>query len=537
MRLGGIGTKVIRLLLCLILVMTVSVIINEKVYAYTPQSQGAYTFGVDKFQPDYAVGYIYITNSSWQNFRTESNYCSAFPGRLQIVVENWYRAGKYCIDHYNSAVYNGEYYDIREYVWIQDGESDDGNAIIWVGDGGCGARGGSGDFSLIRELHFYKSGTLQQSNPQEVEFKGIMQLIDCDTDEGWTINNVNKAYLSQNTYVVKTDTNTWKGTYEPDYEPDSYRKNIWIEAYGNPQRPLTIIYWPNPEHYSGINFEGSSVSGKITYDPNGGSGSRVDQIVAYGYQTQIKGQIYNRDGFIFTGWNTDPNGYGTQYNPDGWYTFNSQVTLYAQWKQLYQVTYYPNGGNGNPYQQAKFNSGDWIQLSQNLFWRDGYRFKGWNTDPNGWGTGYSEYQWTQFWGNVNLYAQWEQLYRITYDPNGASGQAYTSGYFQAGSWMTIDQNRFQRPGYRFMGWNTDRNRNGTSYSPGGSYQFWNNITLYAQWEPLYKLTVNPNGGVYTDRSTGQQFSYSSIWELIQNEKKQINDSNRAGYSFRGYEFN
>jgi len=57
-----------------------------------------------------------------------------------------------------------------------------------------------------------------------------------------------------------------------------------------------------------------------------------------------------------------------------------------------------------------------------------------------------------------------------------------------------------------MGWNTDRNGQGTSYAPGKSYVFWGNITLYAQWEPLYKLTVDPNDGTYTDSSTGQSYS-------------------------------
>lgn len=88
-----------------------------------------------------------------------------------------------------------------------------------------------------------------------------------------------------------------------------------------------------------------------------------------------------------------------------------------------------------------------------------------------------------------------------------------------------------------MGWNTDRNGQGTSYTPGQSYVFWGNITLYAQWEPLYKLTVDPNGGTYTDSSTGHSYSQPSNWELIEDETKRINDSLRSGYNFSGYQFN
>lgn len=311
----------------------------------------------------------------------------------------------------------------------------------------------------MREFHFYKSGTLNQSNPIEVDFKGIMQLTDLDLGEGYTINNVYKAFLWRDTSVVYSGNNTWKGTYEGN---DLERQSLWVEVSQTPQNPLRLQYWAYMQHSGHINYGGTVVTGTLTYKPNGAPGNDIQQVISLGYDTIIANNSYQWTDHEFLGWNTSANGSGTWVYPGDKKVFNSQQTLYAQWRSLYQITYYPNGGNGNPYKQSKFNSGDWLQVSQNLFWRDGYKFVGWNTNPGGGGTQYSEYQQAQFWGDTNL---------------------------------------------------------------------------YAQWEPLYKLTVDPNDGTYTDSSTGQSYSQPSTWELIENETKRINDSFRPGYNFRGYQFN
>lgn len=498
---------------------------------YLPSQQNAYVFGDDSFDVEYQLGYVNITNSTkgpsqliWAKedvawYLPKTNYL------FQNRSKDW---GVY-IDHYNQAKYKDEYLDVREYVWVN---KDTG--IVHGQTGAVAAQSGATDNWVMREFHFYKSGTLNQSNPIEVDFKGIMQLTDLDLGEGYTINNVYKAFLWRDTSVVYSGNNTWKGTYEGN---DLERQSLWVEVSQTPQNPLRLQYWAYMQHSGHINYGGTVVTGTLTYKPNGAPGNDIQQVISLGYDTVIANNSYQWTDHEFLGWNTSANGSGTWVYPGNKKVFNSQQTLYAQWRSLYQITYYPNGGNGNPYKQNKFNSGDWLQVSQNLFWRDGYKFIGWNTNPGGGGTQYSEYQQAQFWGNTNLYAQWEQLYRITYDPNGARGFAYKSGYFEKGQNVTVDQNSFQRPGYRFMGWNTDRNGQGTSYTPGKSYVFWGNITLYAQWEPLYKLTVDPNDGTYTDSSTGQSYSQPSTWELIENETKRINDSFRPGYNFRGYQFN
>ena len=56
-----------------------------------------------------------------------------------------------------------------------------------------------------------------------------------------------------------------------------------------------------------------------------------------------------------------------------------------------------------------------------------------------------------------------------------------------------------RTGYRFLGWNTDKDGAGTSYNAGTSYSFSESTVLYAQWKKLvtYRVTYDADGGNVT----------------------------------------
>jgi uncharacterized repeat protein (TIGR02543 family) len=51
-----------------------------------------------------------------------------------------------------------------------------------------------------------------------------------------------------------------------------------------------------------------------------------------------------RTGYTFSGWNTQPDGLGTDYAAGSSYTANETVTLYAKWKVLEVVDIGPSGG-------------------------------------------------------------------------------------------------------------------------------------------------------------------------------------------------
>ena len=140
----------------------------------------------------------------------------------------------------------------------------------------------------------------------------------------------------------------------------------------------------------------------ITYKPNGASGNDIQQDIAIGVDAQLKGKIYSKDGYRFTGWNTKADGTGIHYDANGTYKFYSQAILYAEWGEILDLTINPNGGawtddsgvtvkpgtadesgidknpTGNTYKNPvsfKMGNGDKKQIKDPI--REGYNFFGW----------------------------------------------------------------------------------------------------------------------------------------------------------------
>lgn len=88
----------------------------------------------------------------------------------------------------------------------------------------------------------------------------------------------------------------------------------------------------------------------IAFDGNGATGgSMPNQQIIAGQSANLNTNQYTRDGYDFTGWNTNAGGTGTSYTDGASYTAPSSsagqtVTLYAQWEEqfvnlLTQATY------------------------------------------------------------------------------------------------------------------------------------------------------------------------------------------------------
>ena len=82
----------------------------------------------------------------------------------------------------------------------------------------------------------------------------------------------------------------------------------------------------------------------VSFDVNGGSGSpsvtSASQTPTSNSVTLANAGTLNRNGFRFSGWNTQSNGLGVNYAAGSTYTPSSNITLYAQWNSTIQ--YNPN---------------------------------------------------------------------------------------------------------------------------------------------------------------------------------------------------
>ena len=142
--------------------------------------------------------------------------------------------------------------------------------------------------------------------------------------------------------------------------------------------------------------------------------------------------------------------------------------------------------------------------------KTGFMFAGWNTAANGSGTSYLEGDIFKINANITLYAQWISMYTVTYNGNtNTSGNVPTDGSspYLSGSTVTVlgNSGSLAKTGSTFAGWNTAANGSGTSYTQGNTFTINTNITLYAQWTPVYTVTYNGNtntsGNVPTDGSS------------------------------------
>lgn len=86
-------------------------------------------------------------------------------------------------------------------------------------------------------------------------------------------------------------------------------------------------------------------------------------------------------------------------------------------------------------------------------------------------------------------------YTVSYNANGGSG-APSNQTKQHDITLTLSSVKPTRSGYTFAGWGTSATDTGVKYSAGGQYTGNSNITLYAIWTNVAKLTItyNANGG-------------------------------------------
>lgn len=72
----------------------------------------------------------------------------------------------------------------------------------------------------------------------------------------------------------------------------------------------------------------------INYHENGGIGERKHQIKLENKDISLLDNMFTRDGFEFTSWNTNSDGSGITYNHGDVYSENENITLYAIWNDI-----------------------------------------------------------------------------------------------------------------------------------------------------------------------------------------------------------
>jgi hypothetical protein len=93
-----------------------------------------------------------------------------------------------------------------------------------------------------------------------------------------------------------------------------------VSTYNQPQRWF---------HAPVSAFMANAAYKTVTFDANQGTGSMSAQLSATA--VNLTANAFTNTGFVFDGWNTDPNGNGVDYADGANFAFTADTTLYAQW--------------------------------------------------------------------------------------------------------------------------------------------------------------------------------------------------------------
>lgn len=181
------------------------------------------------------------------------------------------------------------------------------------------------------------------------------------------------------------------------------------------------------------------------------------------FGTEIVLPSLTRRGYTFKGWFSDAySGYQIRWTrmPDLTPSTqnNGSTMIYARWDaNQYTVSYYPNGGEGtmSPTSHTVDISKN---LSPNAFTKNGYKFIGWATSPNGsvnWTDAQSVLNLSYQQGDgVKLYAVWEvEVYKINYVYNGAGHVSNPTTYtIESDTIVLRDPLGTPKTGYKYV-WN------------------------------------------------------------------------------------
>jgi len=284
----------------------------------------------------------------------------------------------------------------------------------------------------------------------------------------------------------------------------------------------------------------------LLFDANGGSIS-VNSMFGQtsGKAVTLPSGSFTRPGYVFTGWNTEPDGTGTAYKDKAKVTFCTDaaaVFLYAQWQEIHYTVTYKNvalgseGGNPTSYTMA-----EGLQLNDGF--TRGMTFEGWyldakfNTPFEGFKPGDKNAR------NVTVYAKWSgysEIFFVWYYKNAGSIYDYVldglNKYLYYSQTYTLRANSFKRPGYQFLGWSRDPNAKAPEYTDKqkvGNLQpdadlATNRISLYAVWEPI-QYTIAYKGMTQEEiQNLGNPETFTAA------DKISLKRPSRPGYRFDGW---
>lgn len=275
----------------------------------------------------------------------------------------------------------------------------------------------------------------------------------------------------------------------------------------------------------------------IIYHANDNNGEQYIQKVKLNTNYQLIENPFVNEGYKFKNWNTLADGSGNTYaSLQEMNGTESVIHLYAQWEPItYKVIFNSNNGSDELIEQILTYDKE-EKLNKNSYTNAGSVFIGWNTEPDGTGTYYSNNELVKNLtstdnAEINLYAQWsEKTYDVNYYYNLKNTvsllDTYTYGYGEKFDLLDVEK----VTGYKFVYWGTKPDGTGINYPVNEAVKDLTTdaaIDLYTIFEPItYKIVFNSNNDLKETKE--QIFTYDEEGKLSSNT------FTKTGYRFIGW---
>ncbi len=260
----------------------------------------------------------------------------------------------------------------------------------------------------------------------------------------------------------------------------------------------------------------------LIFDKNisGATGSMANLTIATGAKADLTQNSFAMAGYVFTGWNTQPDGAGTPYADKAEFIMgaSASVTLYAQWRALdYTISYNLDGGTNHAGNPSTYTTETAAITLQNPS-KTGYIFKGWT--PEGTIAKGST-------GNKEFTAAWEEVvYTVTYNLNGGTNHAGNPASYTVES-TAITLQTPEKAGYTFGGWfTTEAFTTQITSLAGGEV---GDVTLWAKWN-IVEYTITYVLGLNGVNGEDNPVSYT-----VETAEITLTAPARAGYGFARWE--
>jgi hypothetical protein len=197
----------------------------------------------------------------------------------------------------------------------------------------------------------------------------------------------------------------------------------------------------------------------------------------------VKKPIPKKAYHTFDGWFSQADG-GDEYT--AWpHILKGNIAMYARWTPIpFTITFKTHNGTTLP--PITQNGGTEVSPKP-VTAREGFRFLGW-FDAASLGTEYTAWP-HLLTESLTMHAQWIRQYTITFETHGDTMEGPIT---QDEGTAVIEPGEPKKGGFEFQGW-FPTGSGGVKYE--WPYTPADNITMHAQWTPLYPVAFYPNGGI------------------------------------------